>query len=848
MHPERLHLDLSGLGRVREVALAGLPWVIAAVVTLAVASAAFTRWRRHQLCRDARYVTVHLPEAADPTGGAQLWSNLMAVCRPRWQRRVFGQPHLAFEITWVGVAARFGFWIPGKIPPGMIEHAVEAAWPGAYTEVGDPFDPLPRTWAARGGELRMLHDEALPLQIQHPTDPLRALMGAASGLAEKQAAAIQVLARPVTGRRARHGHEVAADLRIGGSGAGGHLVERLLPGGGRHGGGRRADPSIAEDIKLITAKAAGPQWEVLVRYGASTEATASRRQHKQWLCGRAHALAGAFAVYTARNRLRRRRRRSIASPLARRDFAGGDLMSVPELAALAHLPSAAALGRSDQARVVAPARLIPTEGIILGDSDAGLPRPVALKPLDARRHVHVLGNNGTGKSTVLINIFLDAIANGRGAVVMDPNGDLAGDILNRLPASAASRTMIIDPDDLAAVPSINPLEGADPDLVVDNVVAIFRRTFEQFWGPRTDDILRSACLTLLRRGPASLVDIPRLLEDDVFRSRCTSGLKDAAGLGGFWSWYESLTPGARAQAVGPLLSKMRHFLLRPFVKAVVGGTRSTVNFSEILDGGICVVRLPKGTLGAETCELLGSFINDKIWQAATARAATPEPDRHDAVVILDEFQDFVARAKAFSERLAQARKYHVGYVLAHQFLSQMPPDLRPAISGEARTKLYFGMSTEDARALVKNVQPHLREGDLAQLANYQAVGRLCVDGGLAPACTLRTRPAIAAVPGRAAVIRAGSRSRYGQHEVDHATTADAAEDEPSMAAFSAGGTDTATVAVQAELGPTHAKGSPQRVRRPLPIEFDPEPQLAPIAASGEIVGRLVPLFPTKEQP
>ena len=253
--------------------------------------------------------------------------------------------------------------------------------------------------------------------------------------------------------------------------------------------------------------------------------------------------------------------------------------------------------------------------------------------------------------------------------------------------------MIIDPSEISSCPGINPLEGADPDLAVDNVVAIFRRTFEQYWGPRTDDILRVSCLTLLRRGQATLTEIPRLLSDEIFRARCTKGLDDPDGLGGFWQWYAALSEAARAQAVGPLVSKLRAFLLRPFVRAVVGGEHTTLDISQVLDGGVLIARLPKGTLGSETCELLGSFLNDAVWQAITARAAVPEAERHDAIVVLDEFQDFVARSKAFSERLAQARKYHVGYVLAHQFLGQLPADLRLAVSGEARSKVYFAMSS-----------------------------------------------------------------------------------------------------------------------------------------------------------
>jgi hypothetical protein len=36
------------------------------------------------------------------------------------------------------------------------------------------------------------------------------------------------------------------------------------------------------------------------------------------------------------------------------------------------------------------------------------------------------------------------------------------------------------------------LAGGDPDVSTDNLVGIFHRIFADSWGPRTDDILRSA--------------------------------------------------------------------------------------------------------------------------------------------------------------------------------------------------------------------------------------------------------------------------------------------------------------------------------------------------------------------
>jgi hypothetical protein len=231
-------------------------------------------------------------------------------------------------------------------------------------------------------------------------------------------------------------------------------------------------------------------------------------------------------------------------------------------------------------------------------------------------------------------MVLDDVSAGRGAVVIDPKGDLIADLLNRLPKAAGPRTVLIDPADPGPHPSLNILAAGDPELLVDNLVGIFRRIFAGFWGPRTDDILRAACLTLLAGAGTeapTLADVPKMLSDGTYRRTRVSRLPtDASVLRGFWSWYDNLSEPSRAAATGPLLNKLRAFLLRDFAAQLVARPASTVDLRQILDGGLILVRLPKGALGEETVRLLGSFIVAATWQAATGRAKTPENSRVDA--------------------------------------------------------------------------------------------------------------------------------------------------------------------------------------------------------------------------
>ncbi|MFP5375868.1 MAG: type IV secretion system DNA-binding domain-containing protein [Acidimicrobiia bacterium] len=489
---------------------AALPHLAGAGLALAAAAAVLVAFRRRQRARmagGARVVTILAPPEVEAGGGEALWRNLHDLLRPRWRRLVSGQPHLGFEYAWSTSGLRIGVWVPGVVPPGMVERAVEAAWPAARTETrfvaparegeagsreagrGEEAAEalLPEGWEAAGGSLRLAAPGWFPLRADFDADPLRAVLGAASAGGAGEAAAVQVLARPAGGRAVARCRKAAREVRAGRAP---RRVLRLLdlisPGAPRR---PVADPSAGADVRAILAKADSPLWEVAVRYAVAAQPSASK-DARPALRGRAHALASAFALYAGRNRLVRRRLHRPAACLVARSFGRGDLLSVPELASLAHLPLdriVPSLSRAGARPVSPPAGVGRDEraGKVLGDADAGGARPVVLAPADARYHLHLMGATGSGKSTLLTHLILDDVAAGRGAVVIDPKGDLVADVLSRLCPAERGRVVLLDPQVAEGRPTLNMLEvpeGVGNDLVVDHLVGIFGRIFERHWG------------------------------------------------------------------------------------------------------------------------------------------------------------------------------------------------------------------------------------------------------------------------------------------------------------------------------------------------------------------------------
>lgn len=742
--------------------------------------------RHYYLARNARVVEILPPPEATLENAQAFWQHVMGLLKPRWSRWLV-QPHLALEVIASAAGVRFQVWVPGTVPPGTVERAISSAWPGATTSTRHPVpgeSPLPAGAYTTGGHLRLGRSEVFPLRTRFDDDPARPLLGAMEDLIEGEHALVRVTARPATGWRAAQARQTAARLH-GHTGLATHLVDTLDPT--TRSAVRRPPvlPGTGDDVRAILAKASSPRLTCDVAYILAT--THDGDTAKERLRGRAHGVASAFAAFTSgTNHLDRRFMLKPGWWTANRFLGYGFLLSVAELAGVAHLPTDTTVPGLTRAgaRPAAPAPVVPRgcdNTRVVGDSDAGTQRPVALGVAESRQHTHILGKTGSGKSTLLANLVLQDAELGRAGLVIDPRGDLVTDILARLPEHAIDKVVLFDPDDNAPPPRLNLLQGGDPDFTSDTVVGIFRRIYAEYWGPRTDDILRATTLTLTRAGDPQLTlgHIPKLLSDDTLRAdtlrKVVARTGEDSALEDFWGWYSGLTTSARSTVTGPVLNKLRTALLRRWVRQVVASGPSTIDLPTLFNTGhLVLLRLPKGRLGEDTSSLIGSFALAATWQAVTARIHTPEHQRRDLCAYIDEAQNFLNLPGSLEDMLAEARGYRLGLTLAHQELGQLPADLRKALSANARTKVYFTASPDDATSLQQHTLPVLGAYDLTHLGAYQAVVRPLVGAKEQGAATVRTRPLPPGITGRATQVRATARM-HGPS--DEQSTGDEREEE-----------------------------------------------------------------------
>ena len=400
---------------------------------------------------------------------------------------------------------------------------------------------------------------------------------------------------------------------------------------------------------------------------------------------------------------------------------------------------------------------------------------------DALYHTVLLGPTGAGKSTALAHLALADIAAGRGVLLIDPKTDLVADILARIPEQRRDDVVVIDPTSSRPV-GINPLAraqmtrgasssvaggsslggGASPELVADTVLATLKGVFAESWGVRVEQVLSAALVTLARTPGATLVDLPLLLTNAAYRQRliAASGA-DPLGTGQFWAAYEALSEAQRQQWVGPVLTRLQPFLIRPHLRATLGQAAPSFDLEEVFTRRrIVLVSLNKGVLGAESARLLGSLLVGQLWPLILARAAVEPSRRHVVSVFIDEVQDYLSLPGSLADALAQARSLGAAFHLAHQYRGQLPAALKAGIDANARNKIIFSLSAADAAELARQAIG-LEAADFQLLPRFGVYARTMHHGRENPWCHATTLPPTPPTQD-ALALRAASQARYGQ--------------------------------------------------------------------------------------
>lgn len=721
---------------------------------------------------------------------AEQWLSTLAKLSTSWSDRLlYGRPVFVLEIEaredgvivfLAGTQRRFA---------DLLEKQLYAFYPDAEVTLAPDFTIFQTGDSIRAATVRLRRQTYLPIATykELETDPMQAITGALAKIKNKDAALIQFVCQAASPRTMRRGRNAARKTMKGKqTDIGSHnsllgKASNALATNDREKEQAQAQhltPRAQQRVELVEAKAAEQQFEVNIRVGISTG------DHEE--TDRVYnAIAGSFAQYDLPDLNSLKVASTKASSRFLRDLIfrmpdgrSATIVGTTELASLFHfpLPTTATPNILWRGAKNAPAPPgLPTEGVLLGHNVyRGITQPVHLTLDDRRRHLYMIGQTGTGKTTLFLNMIIQDIAAGHGVGVVDPHGDLIEDILLHIPPERMNDVILFDPRDTERPLGFNILESPDAaqrDLVVNEVVQILQklaaRLNPESIGPMFEHYLRNALLALAADPESTLLDVPRMFVDADFRATILKKDQDPT-VRQFWDkeFAQSQRGQLSADMLSYVISKLGRFISNAVVRNLVGQATSSFDVRDIMDSRkILLCNLSKGSLGDINADLLGFVLVSKIQIAALGRSNVPEDQRPDFYLYLDEFQNFTT--DSIATILSEARKYRLNLNITHQFIKQLPDNIREAVFGNVGTVISYRLGVEDGEFMAQQFDPVFTEYDLLKLERFTASIRLLVKGTPLRPFTLKIPPPPA--HGDAATrdaIREASRQRYGRPRPD----------------------------------------------------------------------------------
>jgi hypothetical protein len=749
---------------------------------------------------------IHLPPSSDDTevGGrdardvteetiskAQIIYNIIgSTIQKGFKSKFYGQRPFAFEIIGSQGFVYFYAAVPIALTE-VVKQAIISAYPTArLDEVSEHniFSQVGKVSGTLGGEFSLKENYAYPVATYQDTkrDPLLSLLNALGSLGKEDGVAIQMLMRPADPSWSKNASTVASDKRKGNGKkiTPGDLFKNMAvalvkPPESKEEGPKKPELSNMEQSTLdaIDEKTRHVAYETLIRVVVSSNIS----QRAEAILGNIRA---SFALYDApgKNGFKYTPAKDIetlVSDYLLRLFPQTKnkmILNAVELATLFHFPDERSMPTSQvtrqESKQVDGPRNVPEQGLLLGyNVFRGAKKPIRLDLQDRQRHMYVVGQTGTGKSTFLEDLALQDMLSGNGFAFVDPHGDTAEKLLSMVPKERTEDVIYFSPAEMDYPMGLNLFEfhtADQKDFLIQEVLNMLYKLYDPqhtgIMGPRYEDMFRNAALAVMADpNGGTFIEIPQLFRDPQFLKQKLQHVKDQTVLD---YWQKQFPASQRSNDAGEVtawfVSKFGAFLSNEMMRNIIGQTKSAFDLREIMDNKkILLVNLSKGRTGDLNSKLLGMIFVMKFQAAAMSRASIPEDDRIDFSLYVDEFQNF--STDSFATIMSEARKYHLNLIVANQFTTQLTQEIRDAVFGNMGTIVSFRIGQNDVESIGKYFSPVFDSDDLLRVPNFNTITRTLINGVPTQPFSMNTLPPLGTPnPKLADALKQLSAAKYGR--------------------------------------------------------------------------------------
>ena len=704
--------------------------------------------------------------------------------------RLHGQRYVGFEIVAIGKQIFFYVAVPSSLLE-PVKKALSSGYPGVQIEQKEDvnfFSKEAKINGVMGGEFELKKSSYYPIQNYQMSeqDSLAGMLSGLSNLSEGDGAAIQVLIRPASSKWAKKSRSLAKrildpDKKQGSEkviGMAGRKSEDDKPKGDKQ-------PNMLEqkEIELLEGKSKFPAFETLIRVVASSDDIATAN-------GIIDSIKLGFAQLTLTNSNAFEYKKAADIQKLTTDFIfryfpvnkNRTVLNSVELATVFHLPSenlemTAQVERKGMKEVAAPAGMS-EEGMILGTNTyQGHEEIIRLSDEDRRRHFYAIGQTGTGKSLFLRNCIVQDMYAGKGVAFIDPHGDTAEELMAMVPPERAKDVIYFNPGDTEFpmgwnIMEFDPAHPEQKDFLVQEAISMLYKIYDPnkqgFMGPRFEAWFGKSALTFMADpNGGTFIEVPTVFTDYEYLKKKFKHVNDPV-IQQFWTGEMAQTEQhSKSEMLGWFVSKFGAFANNEIMRNIVGQKQSAFDLREIMDDGkILFVNLSKGLLGDINSQLLGIMFIIKFQMAAMSRADTPESERRDYSVYIDEFQNY--STDSIATILSEARKYRLSMFMANQFISQLDEKVRDSVFGNVGSMIGFRVGPDDAEFLVKQFAPAFDAPDLVSIPNHYAATKIISKGvPTVPFSMKEIMPPLGKPkPEQLAAMKALSRARYAKPKAE----------------------------------------------------------------------------------
>ena len=692
----------------------------------------------------------------------QVYKNFYAIFDEGWKNKEFGNNAISMEILVEKEVIKFILWVPSDHLM-TVEKMIASFYTGAIVENIRQPKILEAGKYFAGGEFTLTKESFHPLKTYESfeADPMDSILSAFSNISRDEKVWIQILVEPLHENWLKKMRKTADDIKEGKKKLWfWWIIQKLRDSGKKETSEKEQKEKKHSFSQQQLSDFDKKMDDELFRVKIRTIATSPDKQRPRKIIDDISRLFNQYN-YIGLNTLKFNKAQDLQT-FARHyslrilypdtslltnilKFNPSTVLNIKELSSIIHFPH----GRFNQNpriawqkfKVIPAPDDLPSEGIVVGYNNYwGVKREIRITDKDRFRHIYILGQTGTGKSTIMLTQAIDDMDNGRGFTFIDPHGEAVEFLLRHFPKERIDDLIYFDLWNTAYPIGLNPLEVSpddsdEKDVVTNDLVEMFIQMYgHEIFGPRIQDYFRNACLLLMDQPEGgTIVDIMRLFTDEAFAEAKIRNLKDPVVAAWWNKTYKKMGDREKAEIIPFIQAKFWPFTTGVYVRNIIGQSKSAFKMYDAMQQKkIILMNLAKGISGEETSKLIGKIIAMQVKLSALKRAKIEEKDRVPHYLYVDEFQNYVSQS--FESIMSEARKYRLGLVVAHQYTDQLKQgglwgelDLSKTIFGNIGNMFVYKVGAPDAEFLAKEFEPEFSQTDLTSTEAFMGACKISIN-------------------------------------------------------------------------------------------------------------------------